>query len=483
MSEIIDQRHALSAVIVPSDGSPIAHPFIPNSAAATRSEMLDALGIESVEELYREIPQRLRFHRSLNLPEPLTGEYELKRHVEGLLGKNSSCTEYLNFLGAGCEQHHVPAVVDAIISRGEFLTAYTGNAYTDNGRLQAMFEYQSMMCSLLAMDVAGYPTTCGLQAASTAMRMAARITGRHAILIPSTINPRRRTHLHTYCHHTEVTSINEIIYEDGTGLMNLEDLRRQLNSRVAAVLVETPTFLGVIESQIEEIADLVHRAGALLVAVVNPISLGILSAPGDYGADIACGDAQPLGVHMNFGGGATGFIATRDISEHYRELPNLIVNIAPTKDGSAFGFTKYAYPDRLHYMVRERGREYTGTNTGLFAIANAVYLALMGPQGMRDLGETIVKNSHYARNLIGNIPGVQLPHSAPHFNEFVVNFDRTGRSVRAVNDSLLERGIFGGFDLSHDFPRLGQSALYCVSEIHGPEEIERLALALTEVVR
>jgi glycine dehydrogenase subunit 1 len=463
--------------------SDIVYPYIPNTAPETRNAMLAELGVKDVEELYRQVPERLRFRRRLDLPEPLLSESDLERHVRGLLEKNSTCNEYLSFLGAGCEQHYVPAVVDAMIGRGEFLTAYLGNAYTDNGRFQAIFEYQSMLCDLLGMEIAGFPMTCGLAASGTAVRMAARITGRSEVLVPATINPRRLEQMKTYCRYSEVGTITTVAYDRATGLLDLVDLKGKLDSGVACVLVENPSYLGGVESQLEAIANLAHGAGALLVACVNPVSLGILPNPGDYDADIACGDSQPLGVHMNYGGGTTGFVATKDIPEHIAEFPGLIVNIAPTLAGDGFGFTMWGYAERLHYMARELGKEYTGTNAANWAIANAVYLSLMGPEGMREIGETIVKKSHYAKKLVSEIPGLALPLSAPHFNEFVVNFDKTGRSVQQVNEALLEQKIFGGVDLSEVFPDLGQSALYCVSEIHTASDVKELASALREVTR
>src|ERR1035437_6048131 len=190
--------------------SDIVYPYIPNTAPETRNAMLAELGVKDVEELYRQVPERLRFKKRLDLPEPLLSESDLERHVRGLLEKNSTCNEYLSFLGAGCEQHYVPAVVDAMIGRGEFLTAYLGNAYTDNGRFQAIFEYQSMLCDLLGMEIAGFPMTCGLAASGTAVRMAARITGRSEVLVPATINPRRLEQMKTYCRYSEVGSITTV---------------------------------------------------------------------------------------------------------------------------------------------------------------------------------------------------------------------------------------------------------------------------------
>jgi glycine dehydrogenase subunit 1 len=212
------------------------------------------------------------------------------------------------------------------------------------------------------------------------------------------------------------------------------------------------------------------------------MSLGVLAPPGHYGADIVSGDTQPLGVHMNYGGGACGFIAVRDVEAHIAELPPLLTSIADLEKGEGFGFNPYAWVERLSYAMRENAKEYTGTATALWSTANAVYMALMGPLGMREIGETILQRSHYAKKLISGIPGVKTPLKSAHFNEFVVNFDDTGKTVRQINDALLEHRIFGGKDLAQEFPELGESALYCFSEIHAAEDIKTLVAALEEVV-
>ena len=461
--------------------SDVVYPYMPNTSPATRTEMLAVIGVGSIDELFKDVPARLQLHRPLALPEPHLAEWELERHVRDILARDVPCSESLSFLGAGCYQHHVPAVVDAMIGRAEFLTAYHGNSASDFGRLQAVFEYQSLMCDLLGMEVMGFPLACGLNAANTALRMAARYTGRPQVLVPATMNPRRAQHLNTYRREEEVATVTQVAADPATGLMDIDDLKRKLTSDVAAVFVENPTYLGVIESQVATIADAAHQAGALLVACVDPLSLGVLASPGGYEADIACGDSQALGIHMNYGGGAIGFIATRE--QYIMELPNLMMAIAPTVDGEGFGFDFFALPERLSYWGRENAKEYTGTMACLWAIANAVYLALMGPQGLRDIGETIVKKSNYLKQLLAAISGIELPLAAPHFNEFVVNFDGTGKSVTAINAALFERGIYGGADLSADFPSLGASALYCVSEIHSVDDLKTLTAALAEVTR
>ena len=460
----------------------VVYPYIPNSVPATRSEMLEKTGVKDVEELYAEIPKKLRFKRSLKLPKPFLSELELKRHVSGILGKNKSCEETLSFLGAGCYQHHVPSVVDTIINRGEFLTAYYGSNYSDMGRFQVMFEYVSMLTDLVGMEVAGFPMYDGSSSGGTALRICARVTGRPEILVPETVSPLRMKVIENYCRNSEIKSIHRVSCHSDTGLIDLDDVKAKLTANTAAVYLENPSYLGMIETQGKEVADLAHQNGSLFAVGVNPMSLGVLAPPGDYGADIVSGDTQPLGVHMNYGGGACGFVAVRDVEEHISELPALMASIADLEEGEGFGFNVFAWAERLSYAARENAKEYTGTATALWSTANAVYLALMGPEGMKDIGETILQKSHYAKKLVAEIPGVKIPFNSAHFNEFVVNFDGTGKTVSQINASLLKRKIFGGKDLSEEFPHLGQSALYCVSEIHTAKDLKKLAKALKEVI-
>jgi glycine dehydrogenase subunit 1 len=461
----------------------IVYPYIPNSAPDIKKEMMDAVGIREIDELYIDIPENLRYRKRLKVPEPFLSEYDLEAHVEEMLGKNKTCKEFLNFLGAGSYQHHVPAVCDTIIGRGEFLTAYAGGPHEDLGKGQVIFEYQSLITQLVGMENTGFPVYDAAQSGSTSIRMAARITGRTEILVPASISPRQLGHMKNYCRHSEVKKIDRVQYDPATGLMDLGDLKAKLSEETAGVFIENPSYLGVIESQAREIGDLAHAKGALLIASVNAISLGILNSPGDYGVDIACGNTQPLGVHMSAGGGATGFVAVGKNMDHVNELPGMLVTICDLAgEEEGFGFHHFALPERLSYMAREHAKEYTGTNTALLGIANTVYLALMGPQGMREIGETILQKAHYAKKVLSEIPGVKAPFTAPHFNEFVVNFDDTGKSVADINTALLDRKIFGGKDLTRDFPELGRSALYCVTEIHRKKDIDRLASAVKEVI-
>jgi len=457
------------------------YPYIPNSVPSIKKEMLEAVGAASPDEFYADIPEELRFRAKMDLPAPLLSEYALKRHVESVLAKNVAAGEALSFLGAGCYQHHVPAICDEINQRGEFLTAYAGEPYDDHGRFQALFEYCSMMGDLLNMDVVNVPTYDGFQAAATSLRMASRITGRSKALLCGTTSPDRLSKIKDYVR--PAMEIDLLRYDSRTGQLDLDALRAAISSETAAVLIENPSYLGFVETNGDEISRIAHDHGALCVVAVDPISLGVLSPPADYGADIACGDIQSLGVHMQYGGGHGGFIATRDEEKFVMEYPSRLFGIAPTSVPGEYGFGDVAY-DRTSFAIREQGKEWVGTAAALWGITAGVYLALMGPQGMVELGDGIMARCRYAVAQLSQIEGVEAPvFHAPYFREFVVRFDGTGRTVAEINAALLSRGIFGGKDLSAEFPELGQSALYCVTEIHSKVDIDRLAGALREVVR
>jgi glycine dehydrogenase subunit 1 len=456
------------------------YPYVPNSVPAVKEEMLRAVGAECVDAFFEDVPEALRLQAALDLPEPLLSELALKRHVEGLLKKNRACGEYLSFLGAGCYQHHVPAVCDEVNGRGEFLTAYAGEPYDDHGRFQALFEYASMMGELLNMDVVNVPTYDGFQAAATSLRMASRITGRRRALLCGTMGPDKLSKIRDYCQRA--MDIELLPHDPKTGQMDLDGLRAAISSDTAAVYFENPSYLGFIEIQGSEIARMTHEHGAICVVSANPISLGVLAPPADYGADIVCGDIQPLGIHMQYGGGHGGFIATHDKVEYVMEYPSRLFGIAPTRVPGEYGFGDVAY-ERTSFAVREKGKEWVGTAAALWGITAGVYLALMGPQGMAEIGEGIMARARYARLQLDQIPGVRAPlFDSPHFQEFVVQLDGTGKTVAEINRALLARGIFGGVDLSAEFPGLGQSALYCVTEMHTQADIDRLAAALAEVV-
>lgn len=457
----------------------IVYPYIPNSIPAVKAEMLKAIGAANIDELYADIPESIRFRGRLNLPDPLLSEAELVRHVEELLNKNISARERLSFLGGGCWQHHVPAVCDEINSRGEFLTAYAGEPYEDKGRFQALFEYESMMGELLNMDVVNVPNYDGFQAAATALLMAGRITGRSEALLCGTLSRDKLSKIQDYVlPHLKVTLLG---YDPATGQMDLADLKSKISPQTAAVYFENPSYLGFLETQAAEICQIAHAHGALAVVAVDPISLGVINPPIEYGGDIVCGDIQPLGIHMWYGGGHGGFIATRDEPRFVMEYPSRLFGISSTIVEGEYGFGDVAY-ERTSFAQREEGKEWVGTAAALWGITAGVYLALMGPQGMVEIGESILKRTAYARSQLQQIPNVQLRLSGVHFKDFVVDFNQTGKSVAWINQHLLQRGIFGGKDLSLEFPEMGQCALFAVTEIHSQADIARLAKTLQEVL-
>ncbi|MGE7910306.1 aminomethyl-transferring glycine dehydrogenase subunit GcvPA [Lysinibacillus xylanilyticus] len=455
------------------------HPYIPNMVPEVKQKMLDEIGVHSINELYSCIPEKLRFKGTMNIPKALN-ELELRRHIEGLLNKNLSTNEYLNFLGAGCWQHFIPAVCDEVNQRAEFLTAYAGEPYEDHGRFQALFEYQSLMAELVDMEVVNVPTFDWAQAAATSIRMASRITKRSKVLFANTVSPERKKIIVNY--GTPQLTFEEVNFNLNTGLMDLADLEEKLSNDVAAIYFENPSYLGFIESQGQEISNLAKKYGAIMVVGVDPISLGILAPPSQYGADIVCGDLQPLGMHMNFSGGQAGFIATHNDPTFINEYPSRLFGIIPTVKEGEYGFGDIAY-DRTSFADRENGKESVGTQTALWGITAGVYLSLMGPNGMYDLGQAIMQNSQYAvmqLNKIKNIRGSRI--TSPFFKEFIVDFNDTGLTVEEINKQLLEHKIFGGKDLSKEFPQYGQSALCCVTEVHTKEDIDKLVSVLSKVV-
>lgn len=459
------------------------HPYIPNSVPGVKDEMLRAVGASSADELYAEmIPERLLFKRGMELPEPLPAEYDLKRHVAGILSRDRNTGDTVSFLGGGCWNHFVPQVCDEIAGRSEFLTAYTGGYYSDLGRFQANWEFQSLICELVGMEVSGIPTYDWGSAAGNAVRMASRLTGRREVLVPAHMSPARLSVVSNFCNPTGMPGaikVTRIAYDEATGTLDIKDLKKRINEKSACVYFENPGYLGAIEDQGEEIADIAHGAGAEVVVGVDPISLGVLSPPSDYGADIVCGEVQPLGVHMSAGGGLAGFIASRDEERYVAEYPLRLVSVTGTAVEGERGFGQAKY-ERTSYMAREKAKDWVGTTTALHGIIAAVYMSLLGPEGMKEVGEAILQKSHYAAGRLAEVAEVKFPG---FFKEFPLCFDASGKKVGWVNKALLRRGILGGKDVSREFPELGQSALTCVTEVHSKADIDIFADALEALLR
>jgi glycine dehydrogenase subunit 1 len=440
--------------------------------------MMQEIGVKDIEELYEDIPEKFRLKGALNLPEKPLSEFKVKKTVENLLSKNKSGNDLVSFLGAGCWPHYVPAVVADILQRSEFLTSYTPyQPEISQGMLQALFEYQSMICALTNMDVANCSMYDWASALGEAARMAARITHRREILIPRLTHPERALTLKLYS-ETAGISLRYITYDKESGQTSLEDLKRKISDKTAAVYVENPSYLGLIETGVYEISEETHEHNALLIVGVDPTSLGILKSPGEYGADIVVGESQPLGSKMNFGGPLLGIMACRNDLNLVRQMPGRIIGLTKTKNGDRKGFCM-ALQTREQHIRREKATSNICTNEALCAVASAIYMAVLGNDGLRKLGETIMYKSSYAKNLLSRIDCLRTPvFESAHFKEFTVNFDESGRTVKEINKMLLTQGIQGGKDIATDFPELGQTALYCVTEIHSKEEIERLSHVL-----
>lgn len=458
-----------------------SHPYIPNSGEKVQKEMLEEIGLQSLEDLHEEVPEELKLKSNMNLEKPYKSEYELKRGFEKTLKKNAHCKDNINFLGAGCWQHYVPAICDEINSRSEFLTAYAGEPYNDHGRFQTLFEYESLVAELVDMDVVNVPTFDWSQAASTSIRMAGRITGRKEALVVGTIDKEKLLIIKNYC--DPIMEIKTLKYEEESGKLDIEDLKNNISENTAAVYFENPSFLGFIEDNGEEISSIAHGKGALCIVGVDPSSLGVLNPPSAYGADIICGELQPLGIHMNYGGGLSGFISTKNEEKFVMEFPSRLFGIAPTSVEGEYGFGDVAYERTSFGNLREKGKEFVGTQTGLWGITAGVYLSLMGPKGMYELGQNIMQKSQYAVAKLSEIRGVKGSRfNSVNFKEFIVDFNDTGKSTEDINKVLLEKGIFGGKDLSKDFPEMGECGLYCVTEIHLKEDIDILVNAIKEIV-
>lgn len=469
-------------------GKDFIHPYMPNSVPEIKQEMLKEVGVRSIEDIYKSIiPDELLYKERLDLPEPILSEAELKKHVMGILRKNITTEEYVSFLGAGCYKHQVPALCDELNSRGEFLTGYCGDTYSDHGKMQAIFEYTSMMGELLDADVVSYTTYDAGQAVVSSLRIALRVlegrgTPKSVLLVPSTMNPEIFAQAVSYCRN--VAKIQKVARDPKTGLMDLEDLRMKLKEgSVGAVFYENPSYLGFFETRGQEIADLAHEYGALCIAQPEVAALGIMESPMNQGADIVCGDIQPLGMHIQFGGGQAGFIACQQDIELVEQFPTYMYGIAETDEEGTYGWGR-AMNYRSSHGSREKAKEYFGTESGLWGITAGIYLACMGPQGMYELGETIIQNVNYAIQRLAKVRGIKTDvFRNRNFQEFIIDFNETGKTVKEINKALLDEHIFGGKDLSEDFEELGQSALYCVSELTTADEIDHLAEALEKIIR
>ena len=428
--------------------------------------MLAAIGVSSVEELFRDIPAGVRFQGELDL-EPALSEPELVRHLEELAAKNVDTTKELSFLGAGIYDHYVPAIVDAVLQRGEFLTAYTPyQPEMSQGVLQAIFEYQTAICELTGMDVSNASGYDGTTVAADACLVAKHATGRAKVVLAETLNPQVRQVVKTYAVGFGLQVV-EVPHEGG---LTDPAAVREAAEDAAAVIFQQPNVFGILENA-PELAAAAKDAGALAIAHVDPISLGVLEAPGNYGADLAIGEGQSAGNYQSYAGPHYGFLASK--VEYTRRLPGRIIGETTDLNGDR-GYV-LTLQTREQHIRREKATSNITTNQTLLALAGLVHLSWLGPQGLREVGETCMSLGAYAKQQLG------LPLAfadRPTFKEFAVRLKRPARDV--IRDARAH-GVHPGYAIGRDYEGMDDVLLVAVTEKRSPADIDRLAHVLHEV--
>ncbi len=464
----------------------MSHPWLPNLNDSDRREMLEKIGVRDPLELYSDVP------RGLLLPEPPRigfekpmSEEEVRLHLDWLLARNRVYRDPPPFTGGTVCPHYVPAVVDAILSRGEFYTAYTPyQPEINQGLLQALFEYQSLMADLLEIDVVNASMYDMSTALAEAALMAMRVTRRKRILVPQTINPEHLEVLETWVQGKEAI-VETVKVDRETGLLDLEDLEKRVSrGDTAAVYIENPGFLGVIQEHVDAVGDVAHKHGALFIVGVDVTSLGLLRAPGSYGADIVIGEGQPLGLGLNYGGPLLGIFGVRWDRRLIRQMPGRLVGLARSVEGER-AFT-LILQTREQHIRREKATSNITTNEALMAIAAAVYTALLGRRGFQKLSREILARSNYLLRRALDAGLEQLYPGARYYKNIPLVFPR---EYRAVHDALKKRGIMGGLGLDrYEYTRrlLGdkapRTALFCATEVHSKRHIDALIDAIVEAL-
>jgi len=436
-----------------------------------RKAMLAAIGVEKSRDLFADIPADLRLDRPLNLPEALA-EPDLVKHLTALARANANVQEYACFLGAGAYDHYIPSVVDHVLRRSELYTAYTQyQAEISQGYLQALWEYQSLICELTGMEVANASLYDGGTGLAEAAMMAAGANGRKEFLVAKAVHPHYYTVFATYARDRGYT-LTEIGYQDG--VLDFAELQARLSKNVGAVILQTPNFFGGIED-VKAVADMAHAQGVLLITAVDPISLGLLEAPGHLGADIVVGEGQSLGLPMSFGGPYLGFFAATE--KLMRKMPGRIVGQTVDHEGNrGFVLTLQA---REQHIRREKATSNICSNEALCALAAAVYLNAVGKEGLKQVASLSLNKAHYAYRQLSGVKGCQGVFGAPFFKEFVV---RLSKPVDQVNKQLIADKIIGGLDLGKYYPELNGCMLLCVTENRSRQQIDRLTERLGAIL-
>ena len=445
--------------------------YTPNTESDIKL-MLKEIGVNSIEDLLADIPEEL-LCKKINIPAGIS-EMELKHSLKSLSDKNASLNKYASYLGAGTYEHFIPCIVDHLSSRGEFYTCYTPyQPEVSQGTLQGIYEFQSMMCELLAMDVANASMYDGASALAEAAMLAIRYKQKKNVLISKTVHPEYREVISTYLQELDVKLI-EVEMEDG--ITSISNLDAMIDNNTACVLIQTPNFFGCLE-ETEELAGLTHKNEALFVACVNPMSLGIIKPPGEYGADIAVGDIQALGNYINYGGPHAGFFAVN--KEFIRKMPGRLAGATvDTKGRRAFTLTLQT---REQHIRRAKATSNICTNQQLLALRTCIYLSTLGKEGMIDVGSLNIHKSHYAMARLCEIDGIEPLFDKPFFNEFAIKLSGNCK-IQDINNGLFEAGIIGGLDLSRFYPDIDNAMLLCVTETKTKEDIDNLASAVSNII-
>lgn len=442
-------------------------PYLPHTDEEI-GEMLSSLGLNTIEELFNPIPQGLRLKEPLNLPLGLSEE-EVFYKLKALSSKNLN--HFISFLGGGAYRHYIPSVVNHILLRSEYYSSYTPyQPEISQGTLQAIFEYQTLICQLTGMDVANASMYDGASAVAEAVLMAKRINGRAKVILSSALHPEYRDVIKTYL-STRSDNIKEVLYCTETGRTLPEAIEGVIDEDTSCVVCQYPNFFGCIED-LKAIEEVVHKKGAIfIVSITEPVSLGLLKPPGEFGADIVVGEGQSFGIPLSFGGPSLGFFATREA--YLRQMPGRIVGeTVDSKGERAFVLT---LATREQHIRRERSTSNICTNSGLCAIAALVTLSLLGKEGLKELAILNLKNSEYAKKTLLEIPWIKTQFTSPTFNEFVID---TGRDIEALLKYLKDEGILGGIPLNCLYRELKDSLLISVTELNTRDEIDRLRDAL-----
>ncbi|MDQ0197323.1 aminomethyl-transferring glycine dehydrogenase subunit GcvPA [Neobacillus ginsengisoli] len=444
------------------------HRYLPMTEEDKKA-MLETIGVSSVDELFSDIPEKVKFKGEYNI-KAAKSETALMKELFKMATRNADLKRNVSFLGAGVYDHYMPVIVDHVISRSEFYTAYTPyQPEISQGELQAIFEFQSMICELTGMDVANSSMYDGGTALAEAAMLSAGHTKRKKIIVSGAVHPESREVLKTYA-KGQYLDVIEVPVKDG--LTDLDALKGLANEEVAAVIVQYPNFFGRIEP-LKELEEIIHLNKSLFVVSSNPLSLGVLTPPGKFGADIVIGDAQPFGIPTAFGGPHCGYFAVT--TKLMRKVPGRLVGQTTDEQGRrGFVLTLQA---REQHIRRDKATSNICSNQALNALAASVAMTALGKKGVREMASANLQKSHYAKTAFKE-NGVEVVFEGPSFNEFVIKLNKT---VKEINQKLLQKGIIGGYDLGRDYPELSNHMLIAVTEQRTKEEIDTLVKELGDL--